>query len=386
VGWLSAAGLMCDNHTMGQRAISTQTDLGRRIAEARENTARTQAELAALVGLDRTAIVRIEAGARKVSATELVAIAGALERPIDWFVVESPPAVVSRRRDPAVGGFSRRLDLALENTARDVAFLADRQVLRYAGRTARDVPKSFDDAEDLARNVRVEAGQPHGPLLDLQSCCERLDLLAFSLALGPDAGDAAYVEVGDLGVAIVNGTTEPGRRRFSLAHELGHHLVGDAYEPEPRLGASGTESMFDAFAAHFLMPRSAVQSTWNEFSSRSSRFAAIAVAVRFRVSWTAACNQLRNLGLIDGRERERLVEDDIRKGEMFELGERWVAELEPPAVPPEYARAVVSAYRAKRLTPARTAELLHGTVTESELPATEEISLDQLRREFHTRS
>jgi Zn-dependent peptidase ImmA (M78 family) len=80
--------------------------------------------------------------------------------------------------------------------------------------------------------------------------------------------------------------------------------------------------MINAFAAHFLMPRSAVQSTWNEFSSRPSRFAAIAVAVRFRVSWTAACNQLRNLGLIDGRERERLVEDDIRKGEMFELGNR----------------------------------------------------------------
>jgi Zn-dependent peptidase ImmA (M78 family) len=56
--------------------------------------------------------------------------------------------------------------------------------------------------------------------------------------------------------------------------------------------------MFNAFAAHLLMPRSSVLSIWDEFPARSPRLAAIAVAVRFSVSWTAACNQLKNLGLI----------------------------------------------------------------------------------------
>src|SRR5262249_6011673 len=114
---------MCDNRTMGRGGAGTQADLGRRIAEAREASGMTQAELASRVGLERTALVKIEAGVRKVSATELVTMADALGRPVDWFFVESPPAVVSRRRDPAVGGFSRRLDLALELAARDVAFL-----------------------------------------------------------------------------------------------------------------------------------------------------------------------------------------------------------------------------------------------------------------------
>lgn len=378
----SPAIRMCDNRTMSHMAIETQADLGRRIAEAREGAGQTQAELAALMGMDRTAIVRIEAGTRKVSATELVAIANALKRPIDWFVVESPPAVVSRRRDPAVGGFSRRLDLALEDAARDVNFLVERGILTDTARTSRIAPETFDAAENLAREIRVEAGLPDGPILDLQAVCERLGLLAFSLALGPDAGDAAYVEVGNLGVAIVNGTTDPGRRRFSLARELCHHLVGDAYEPQPRIGTGDTERMFNAFAAYFLMPRGSVLNTWNEFSSRPPRFAAIAVAVRFRVSWTVACNQLRNLNLIDGRERDRLVESDLTKGEMFEFGERWIPELEPPAVPPQYARAVIAAYKARRLTPARTVELLQGTLAESDLPPAEEASLDQLRREF----
>ena len=248
------------------------------------------------------------------------------------------------------------------------------------------MPESFEDAENLASSARAELGKPDGPIHDLQAECEKLGFLAFSIALGPDAGDAAYVEVENLGVAIVNGTADPGRRRFSLAHELGHHLVGDAYEPEPRLGAADTERMLNVFAAHFLMPRSAVQRTWNEFSGQSSRLAATAIAVRFRVSWTAACNQLRDLGLIDGRERDRLVVNDLKKGEVFEFGERWQSELEPPSVPPGYARAVIAAYRARRLAPARTIELLHGTVTESELPETEATSMDDLRREFEERS
>src|ERR1700683_1996104 len=117
---------------MRHMAIETQAIFGSRIPEARGCAGRNQTELASLLGIDRTAFSRIEAGTRKVSATELVAIASALEGPIDWFVIEPPPAVVSRRRDPAVGGFSRRLDLALEDAARDVSFLVERGVLTDA--------------------------------------------------------------------------------------------------------------------------------------------------------------------------------------------------------------------------------------------------------------
>jgi Zn-dependent peptidase ImmA (M78 family)/DNA-binding XRE family transcriptional regulator len=376
------ANPMCDNHTMSRDAVGSQADLGRRIADARTESGMTQASLAASTGLERTALVRIESGERKVSATELVAIATALDRPVDWFFSESPAAVVSRRRDPAVGGFSRVLDRSLENTARDIAFLEARNLLSSASRTVRSAPENFEDAESLARDVRAGLGLPDGPLLDLQSVVESLGLLGFSFELGLDAGDAAYVEAGNVGVAVVNGTADPGRRRFSLAHELGHHLTGEAYEPSPRLGASDTERMFNVFAAHLLMPRSSVQSIWDEFSAQSSRLAAIALAVRFSVSWTAACNQLRDLGFIDFREREYLIANDLRQGELLEFGERFAIELEPPSVPPAYARAVVSAYRRGQLTAAKTVELLHGSVNEGDLPEPDALSLDELRRDF----
>ena len=80
---------------MSPEAVVSQADLGRRIADARAEAGMTQADLAADIGVERTALVRVESGERKVSATELVAIAGALGRPVDWFFTESPPAVVA---------------------------------------------------------------------------------------------------------------------------------------------------------------------------------------------------------------------------------------------------------------------------------------------------
>jgi transcriptional regulator with XRE-family HTH domain len=134
---------MWDNRTMSRKAAVTQADLGRRIADARTESGMTQADLAASVGLERTALVRIEMGERKVSATELVAIAGTLDRPVDWFFTESPAAVVSRRSDLAVGGFSRALDHALELAARDVAFLEGRIRRRRASRMPRTLPAAY---------------------------------------------------------------------------------------------------------------------------------------------------------------------------------------------------------------------------------------------------
>ena len=143
-----------------------------------------------------------------------------------------------------------------------------------------------------------------------------------------------------------------------------------------------TERLINAFAVHLLMPRDAVKETWSQFDENESRLAAVALAVRFRASWTAVCAQLRNLGIIDTGQREALVQEPPTRTDFVELGEQWTAELTPPSVPPEYGRRVLAAYRAGKLTSARTTELLWGTVSEDELPNRHEIPLEGLRREF----
>jgi ribosome-binding protein aMBF1 (putative translation factor) len=53
----------------------TQQEIGQRIADARRARRWTQGELAARVGLDQTAVSRIETGVRAVSSLELAELA-----------------------------------------------------------------------------------------------------------------------------------------------------------------------------------------------------------------------------------------------------------------------------------------------------------------------
>ena len=143
---------------------------------------------------------------------------------------------------------------------------------------------------------------------------------------------------------------------------------------------SETERMINAFAVHLLLPRASVTKMWD--SSDDPRIAAVAAAVRFRASWTAVCSQLRNLGLIDEARRSDLAADPPTGADFVELGERWIPELDPPAVPPEYGRRVLAAYRAGRLTAERATELLWGTVHTEKLPERHAVPLHGLRREL----
>lgn len=370
---------MCEYGTVTTEAAD---DLGIRIAEARELAGITQAELATVSDLGRTVIAKIEAGTRKLGAVELVRLAEALSRPVDWFFVESPPAVVSRRSDPNIRGLSALLDARVDWIARDIAYLHQMGELPKYERLVLPPPESVEDAAAAAREIRQHLELPDGPLHHLQAVAEQLGLFAFSLDLGADGGDAAYVAVEDAGVAVINGKMDPGRRRFNLAHELGHHVFQDAYAPEIGLSPQdSSERLINAFAIHLLLPLGDARSLAEEFSP-DVRLAAVAAGVRFRLSWTAVCAQVRDAGLVDAGAFEDLVAQPPSRIDFLELGERWQPELEAPAVPPGYGRRVLSAYRRRKLTAERAAELLWDTLPAAELPDQVELSAETYRREF----
>jgi len=67
----------------------------------------TQADLAAKLDLDRTAITKLEAGTRAVSAQEIVALSAALGRSLDSFVHGDLPQLASRRESQREQGETR---------------------------------------------------------------------------------------------------------------------------------------------------------------------------------------------------------------------------------------------------------------------------------------
>lgn len=106
-------------------------------------------------------------------------------------------------------------------------------------------------------------------------------------------------------IAINNSYTKPiSRRRFTLAHEIGHHLLGHRISPSNKLfffDTSGTrrtmmERACDKFAALLLMPKNLVEQYYQDLSHNSEQRINI-MADRFGVSAWALKRRLSELGL-----------------------------------------------------------------------------------------
>jgi Zn-dependent peptidase ImmA (M78 family)/DNA-binding XRE family transcriptional regulator len=361
-------------------------DLGSRLAQARRTARLSQADVAAAVRLDRTAITKIESGDRRVDSLELARLAAVLGRPIDWFVTPPPPSIVSRRANRDAADDSQA-DVLLETVARDVALIIEMNLLVPPQPPCRPgVPvETVETAEVAAGDIRKQLGLPPGPVWDLQRIAEQAGLYAFSIELETDSLDGSYVALDSGGAAVVNGRAPTGRRRFTLAHELGHHVLADKYSDEWILGIGGgeRERLINAFAVHFLMSRDAVTSRWKALAGdRDPRQAAVVLGAEFGVSWTAACAQLCNLGLIDDARREQIEHDRPRKADYVEGGILLRDDLVPPAAPPMFAAAVVKAFRRHKLSAARAVEILRGTVAADELPPEDVVPIDSLRSEL----
>lgn len=342
--------------------------LGDRIAWARGDLNITQEHLANRVGLERTALSRIEKGDRKVSAVELVKLAAALEVPLAWFVRDPLPAVVSRRTDAGPSHeVTARLDRHLELFSGDVAgLLASGVITPATDKPAWRTPRTHSEAERIAGEVRAHLEVGSGPLLGLAAFAERVGLFSCSLALGDGGADGALVEVAS-GVAavVIDGDARPGRRRMSLAHELGHWLFGDPYD----LGADDAEKWINSFAAYLLAPRAGVVELWNQHHGDRVRDRTIRIAAAFRMSWSAVILHLRKLGLISEDEFRSLDGRTPPSGEFAKLGITLdTEELKASSLSPGITAAIIEAYVDRRLSAARVVELLRGALEADDLP------------------
>lgn len=364
--------------------LTSWSDLGARLAEARKAARLSQAELAAAVDLERTAVTKIEAGERKLDSLELARVARALRRPIDWFVMPSLPTVVSRRKSREAIEESQA-DVLLESLARNVKLLVELKLLKPPKLAQPCAIEDVESAEAAARELRRTLGTDRGPLWDLLSLAEAAGLYVFSVDLADESLDGSYVRLENAGVALVNGGRQTGRRRFTLVHELGHHVFADDYSAEWIVGTDGDdrERLINAFVIHFLMPREDVLTRWQESDGRRDpRLAAITLGADFGVSWTAVLGHLCNLAIIDANTRERLERDRPTKADYLEGGVVLREDLAPPAVAPHFAQAVVRGYKRHKVSATRALELLQGTLTATDLPPEDKVPREAMRAQF----
>lgn len=346
-------------------------EVGDRIRASRLAVGLSQAQLAEKVGLQRSMITKIEAGDREVDALELYRLADALSVSLAHLVSRPPAAIVSHRAalseaPDQTGRLQQQLDIALEQHARAVAGLVEVGSLVPPSAPFRANAATPDEAREAARSCRQHLGLGNDALPPLADTAEGLGLYLVAVPLSVDG---ASLSEGSWGAAVVGALSEPGRRRMTAAHELGHHVLGDEYSSDVGIAASrqDRESVVDAFAAEFLLPQDAV--TGRLRSSGDVAAVLTAIAAEYRASWTVVVRTALRSGVpgLDARALEASAPthaDFVRV-----VGTPPTGDLQPGSTGSAYRRAVMDSLDRQLITPARAGELLHGLL-DSDTPAT----------------
>jgi Zn-dependent peptidase ImmA (M78 family)/transcriptional regulator with XRE-family HTH domain len=352
--------------------------LGERVRAARVAAALNQEDLASRIGLERTALVKIEAGSRRISAMELFRLVDTLGVPTSYFVEQPHAAAVSRRTalvdDPDQADRARwRLDTALDAHARDVEQLVGYGLLANPDhRLPRSAVTSAEDASQLARAARTSGAFGDDPVGPLADSCEVFGLYLLVVDQDTDGASVLLDGPGGVGAAVIGGRREPGRRRWTAAHELGHHLMGDEYHADVGVHSSrdDREKLIDAFASELLLPTNGLRRRWVAHQSSDERSRLIRIAAEFRASWTAVVDAAQRAELLSDDSAHQLRADRPVKGDFLAvLGSEPMEDLQVRTTGSRWRQAAVEAYRRGVITAARAVELLHGALEQDELPA-----------------
>lgn len=284
-------------------------DLGARLRIAREGAGITQAAAAKKIDLERTTLVAIEKGQRRLGTGELQQLA--------------------RLYDTSVNALLRRVAVFVDIVPhfRKLSSSGEGEFVE-AGRLLSDLARAEVELENVLGIARVRNYPPERPLLpgDARSLAEQdAAELRRWLGLGsaPIRDIIGILEL-DLGIRVyvrstksvcglfsfhealgacmlLNADHPPQRRTQTAAHELGHFISNRRQATvlrEPGPGRSREERYADAFGRAFLTPARAVKQKFSEIDAGSPKLTRrhiIHFAYSFGVSREAMVRRLEEL-------------------------------------------------------------------------------------------
>jgi Zn-dependent peptidase ImmA (M78 family)/transcriptional regulator with XRE-family HTH domain len=216
------------------------------------------------------------------------------------------------------------------------------------------------DAEDAARSVRDDWGLGNDPIPKLAELLEERGIKVLSLELDDIDGLAAKVRRKDRSsarVIVIKQSSWSERKRFNLAHELGHMVLA----PNPGVDE---EKAAHRFAGAFLMPADVLRSEVGAHRSSISIGEFAALKERFGVSIQALAYRCKDLGIINQTAFAKLFRVFAERGwRTFPFAEPGT--IEPAAEEPRrFERLCYRALAENVIGEARAAELLNISVRE----------------------
>lgn len=148
---------------------------------------------------------------------------------------------------------------------------------------------------DAAQMVRAQWRMPIGPIRNLTRWIESAGVIVIEEHLGTKRIDGLSQWASDYPVLLLNADLTTDRKRWTLAHELGHLVLHSNYvDPD-------VEAQADAFAAEFLMPHHVIEPDLRDLTP--SRL--IALKKQWGVSMAALVEHAYRLGKATSTDRQR---------------------------------------------------------------------------------
>jgi Zn-dependent peptidase ImmA (M78 family)/transcriptional regulator with XRE-family HTH domain len=302
--------------------MMTKEELGRRLRLARERVRITQGEAGQALDLDDTAVAKIEHGRRGVGALEVKRLASLYRVPVEDLLednpseLEVPLKIALRANAVALGPKAEAMKRRLQRVVADDRWLREGEgedarspaLVAVAPDNAGGFRKGYEGAEAFRNHYGLGAS----PIADVAILADEVGVVVARMPLGndPDSPDGCSAIDPDTGVpyVLINSDKPRVRRRFTIAHELGHlalgHLDGGQVVVDETVGGkSAEEKQANTFAAGLLMPADGVTGAVKRLSERLGDPPdpldwIVWLVASFGVSEQAAAYRLINLRLV----------------------------------------------------------------------------------------
>ncbi|MDO4259762.1 MAG: XRE family transcriptional regulator [Actinomycetaceae bacterium] len=284
-------------------------NVGDAIHIARVASGMTQKGLADSIGVTQATLSRFEHGDRTPTDSDLEKLAAPLRVTQGFLCTESgnwaPLAIEShmRRRASASPPQWKKAEAQLNLLRKQLAALVKFVDISPTQYLPAVDPESVGPIA-AARLVREQWNIPIGPVHHLSRWIESSGVTIIQTRLETQRIDALSQRIGEYPIILLNEAAPIDRKRWTLAHELGHLVMHAEY------ASLEAEAEANAFAAEFLMPEATIRPYLQSLS--------LSRLFDLKLEWMVPAQRILecaySLGAISEQTQTRLYKDLQRKG------------------------------------------------------------------------